>query len=612
MKKLVSKDFEFSCVAGNDGDLMYYVAKRGNSKMLAYLINKGLPLDQPQLKTLATPLCIAAYRGNLECVKLLINYGADIYYESRENMTPLYFAAKKKKYDVVKYLVSLEGVVEYMEERGENNALIYAVKHNDIELLKVLIEGNANPGVLSEEGETPLSIAANHNNEEIIEILYTARRKNIDQPSPKTHLTPFMNAVLTGNYGVADILLQLECNAGAKDKKGNTVIDLAKDTINLAALKYLQVRGLWDGGNDYRVHIPTQGILKGGKFKFKEIPPTRYLKKSNLEYIYPNENKIKILVQKPGEDEGDKNSDKIKKKSNNTRNVHKLMSCISLNGIQEVIPNPSDSEDEYPEKGKIKYNIKNKDESYENTESNKLRRTLKRGMLSLTNLPRKSNIGKIPKKWESITETHISSIDYQEEINSMKSEMDCLSEFSGHGDDIIIDDCPLIAANKYVSPPISFNYTPDEETKSMKIVDAELTIPYNSYTTRAHQITTDLILPSLEEGKGRVLTPKTKKRLLKRKLQNKSLSPGMTNTRKMYKIASLNSLHRGDKKSMLLDYSKSKSIEDEEEQKWEKYKMTYKKPKIKKDVEESMDLKDEDVIKNLYEKMRKLKKIYKK
>ena len=53
-----------------------------------------------------TALHSAAHRGNLELVKLLVKYGADVHAATNDGQTALTFAVQDKHTAVVKYLKS--------------------------------------------------------------------------------------------------------------------------------------------------------------------------------------------------------------------------------------------------------------------------------------------------------------------------------------------------------------------------------------------------------------------------------------------------------------------------------------------------------------------------
>ena len=83
-----------------------------------------------------TPLCIAISKGEIELVKKLINYGADIN-EKSNGMTPLMIAARYNKVDIIKVLLLKGAKLKQKDEKGFD-ALKYAQLSNATEAAVLL------------------------------------------------------------------------------------------------------------------------------------------------------------------------------------------------------------------------------------------------------------------------------------------------------------------------------------------------------------------------------------------------------------------------------------------------------------------------------------------
>lgn len=71
-----------------------------------------------------TPLCVAIQKGEIDLVKKLIEYGADVN-EKSYGMTPLMVAARYNKVEIIKILLENGAKVNEKDEKGFN-ALKYA------------------------------------------------------------------------------------------------------------------------------------------------------------------------------------------------------------------------------------------------------------------------------------------------------------------------------------------------------------------------------------------------------------------------------------------------------------------------------------------------------
>ncbi|OMQ07969.1 ankyrin repeat domain-containing protein [[Flexibacter] sp. ATCC 35103] len=94
---------------------------------------------QPQIENVssfATPLTVAVSKGDLEFVKKLIEYGADVN-EISEDLTPLMIAARYNKVDILRILLSNGANPSVRNEKGFT-ALKYAQLSNATEAIAIL------------------------------------------------------------------------------------------------------------------------------------------------------------------------------------------------------------------------------------------------------------------------------------------------------------------------------------------------------------------------------------------------------------------------------------------------------------------------------------------
>lgn len=82
------------------------------------------------------PFCIAVSKGDMESVKKFIEYGANVN-EKSNGMTPLMFAARYNKVEVIKFLLSKGARLDEKDESGFT-ALKYAELSNANEAIQLL------------------------------------------------------------------------------------------------------------------------------------------------------------------------------------------------------------------------------------------------------------------------------------------------------------------------------------------------------------------------------------------------------------------------------------------------------------------------------------------
>jgi uncharacterized protein len=83
-----------------------------------------------------SPLCTAIYKGDLTTVKKFIEYGADVN-EVSNGMTPLMYAARYNKVEIIKYLLDKGADKDRKDDKG-NTAAKYAQLSNSQDALAVL------------------------------------------------------------------------------------------------------------------------------------------------------------------------------------------------------------------------------------------------------------------------------------------------------------------------------------------------------------------------------------------------------------------------------------------------------------------------------------------
>ncbi len=121
-----------------------------------------------------TPLFVAVETGNLEIVKLLLDFGAKVNVRSAEKQTPLMRLDYDATAELVDLLVSHGAKVNLTD--NENNTALIIGTDNGIkpEVVEALIRAGADVRVANKEGITALMNAADRDNLESVQLLVTA------------------------------------------------------------------------------------------------------------------------------------------------------------------------------------------------------------------------------------------------------------------------------------------------------------------------------------------------------------------------------------------------------------------------------------------------------
>ena len=103
------------------------------------------------------PIHYAAKKGKLECIKVLLEYGADIHYEDDECETAITLASLHGHTECVRYL--LEQGANVNDCAVDGTPLIYAAQCGNLECVKLLLDRGANVNESVSYGETALKAA---------------------------------------------------------------------------------------------------------------------------------------------------------------------------------------------------------------------------------------------------------------------------------------------------------------------------------------------------------------------------------------------------------------------------------------------------------------------
>ena len=210
-----------------------------------------------------TPLDSAAYLGDLEMVRVLLEYKAEVNVRDDDGWTPLLSAssgphnsvaqfnfpqlwldvarlliehgadvnARKDDGQASLHLAGTVGVVHLLLEHGANMGTVdneggtpwhSAAISGRVEIVRVLLELGGNVGAVDNKGRTPLHLAWTV---EVVRVLleHGANVGAVDNEGG----TPWHSAARYGRAEVVHLLLELGANVGAVDNKGRTPLHLA-------------------------------------------------------------------------------------------------------------------------------------------------------------------------------------------------------------------------------------------------------------------------------------------------------------------------------------------------------------------------------------------------
>ncbi|KAL3076185.1 hypothetical protein niasHT_038811 [Heterodera trifolii] len=220
--------------------------------IVRYLIGKGAKVDRTNAKGIS-PLLSACIDGHLEIVKLLVEGGkADIEIEADSviEWSPLMVASKKRKWDIVRYLIEKGVKVDQTNAKGIS-PLHLACIDGHLEIVKLLVEvGKADIEKAEADsviGWSPLMVASNIQKWDIFRYLIE-KGANIDH-TDNNGLSIIHYLVDNNNFDECKILIDKGVNVNQKTADNllrSTPLHLACKTGQLEIVKLLVEEGKAD------------------------------------------------------------------------------------------------------------------------------------------------------------------------------------------------------------------------------------------------------------------------------------------------------------------------------------------------------------------------------
>ncbi|XP_012228658.1 histone-lysine N-methyltransferase EHMT1 isoform X2 [Linepithema humile] len=191
-----------------------------------------------------TGLHIAAFKGHLSCVHVLVQSGAQIDVMDRNQLTPLMLAASKGKADVVRYLIRVGADVTLKGEDGMT-ALHMAAKSGHLEVCKIILTECKAPRTLVDSvddgGWTSLIWACEFCHAQVARYLLDKKCDPLIRDAEQNialHWSAF-----SGSAEITEMLLNEGCDVNAVNVHGDTPLHIAARQDRYAVSVLLLARG---------------------------------------------------------------------------------------------------------------------------------------------------------------------------------------------------------------------------------------------------------------------------------------------------------------------------------------------------------------------------------
>ncbi|XP_034435517.1 ankyrin repeat domain-containing protein 6b isoform X3 [Hippoglossus hippoglossus] len=216
---------------------------KGQADNVVQLINKGAKVAVTKYGR--GPLHLAAYKGHIEVVRILLKAGCDLDIQDDGEQTALHRAAVVGNSDVIGALIQ-EGCALDRQDKDGNTALHEVSWHGFSQSVKLLVKAGANVHAKNKAGNTALHLACQNGHAQSSKVLLLGGSR----PDSKNHLgdTCLHVAARYNHISMIRILLGAFCSVSEKNLAGDTPLHVA------AALNHKKtVRLLLEAGGDSRI-----------------------------------------------------------------------------------------------------------------------------------------------------------------------------------------------------------------------------------------------------------------------------------------------------------------------------------------------------------------------
>lgn len=225
--------------------VLHFASCSGNARIITLLLDSDSRLDINDVDYKGRTPLIYAIKGNfVNCVHVLLEQeNVDINQEYKNNNL-LQYACYKNKNEV--FDVLLNDIVFDPDQPSSDGRviLVVAIENHNAHMVKSILdkyEHNVNVNIDTNDGKTPLIIACELGDLEIVKLLLDHDDIDLSKPASSDGTTPFMAAAKSGNVELIELLRQNsdEIDIYALNKVEMNAIHMAFFAEKIEAINYL-------------------------------------------------------------------------------------------------------------------------------------------------------------------------------------------------------------------------------------------------------------------------------------------------------------------------------------------------------------------------------------
>ncbi|GLA06723.1 ankyrin-2 [Aspergillus niger] len=258
-----------------DTSPLHHATIKSNLEMVKLLLEFKADVNQSDLDTCMIPLSTATALGHTEIVRCLLESEADINLENRYGEASLHIATRLGHLEITQLLLTQGTDVDKLV--AGKNPLYFACKHDHVNMVRVLLTNTPKPNLnLGNGREQPLSIAIYYSYTEIVALLLEA---GVDINS------------------AVPMILEYQAKIDWKSSQGSGILRLINQRTEVATVKHL-----------IRCSVDPEDANKKGEYtiwvtvRINNKPVAQYLASLNMMRIMA-ETGVDVNFAVPGDGE---------------------------------------------------------------------------------------------------------------------------------------------------------------------------------------------------------------------------------------------------------------------------------------------------------------------
>ncbi|XP_071111355.1 serine/threonine-protein phosphatase 6 regulatory ankyrin repeat subunit C-like [Haliotis cracherodii] len=264
---LVSKGAKVSIVDKFGNNILHSAGRGGDVEVVQYVLSHDMVDINGRGSCRRTPVMLAAEKGHIEIVKLLVDKGGDMSLVGKRHENILHLACLCGQIEVVKYVLSQDIVDINSRGRKRKTPVMLAARNGHKEVVELLVKKGANLSLAyNAAGSNVLHLACFNGHVDVVKYLLSQNAVDVNSRGWKQR-TPVMRAAHSGNKEVVELLVNKGADLSLLNKKGSNILHLVCQWGELEVVKYILLQNTVEiNSRGYKKRTPMMwAAVKGHK-----------------------------------------------------------------------------------------------------------------------------------------------------------------------------------------------------------------------------------------------------------------------------------------------------------------------------------------------------------